>query len=159
MIKGSAFRLAYLGTWLLFVLATVVLSWHDVRVYQLIVLVIGYLGTCLATMWSVRGGNWSRWCATASIAIVVSYLLWWTIEVSGRYAADPTPGALRTISVQVEIWGAILQQQLGRTAYPEAILTAYWLVGMPLAQLVLALFILLSKGERMGADESAGIAR
>jgi len=146
---GRTFRYLYLSTWALFVGVTLALSWRDVRVYQLVVVAIGYVGSCFALAWALRDGEWVRASMLASFAVVLSYMLWWVLEISVRYSYDSTPGALRTVLAQFQIWTGMIGQRIDQSQYLGALLEFYWLIGMPLVQLVFGLIMVFP------ADRSA----
>ena len=129
MNHEPTFRYLYLAAFALFVVATMVLGWQDVRVYQLLVIAIGYTGTLVAIGWALRNAPWSRGAFIASVALVAAYLLSWTVEISVRYSLDETPGLLRTVAAQFQIWEGILGQRFTRAQYFTGFMEAYWLVG------------------------------
>jgi hypothetical protein len=125
----------------LFLLTVLLLDWHDARPYHLVVGLLAFPGMVIAVGWAFRGTRWWLYACTAiSSAIVLAYVVWWSIEVFKRYSADSMPGLLRTISVQFLIPRALFQQRIAHGDFLHAMYECYWQIGMPIVQI---LFVLL----------------
>ena len=134
--SSNAAKIAYLGSWVVFCAVIMAMEgWSDAAPLYLFIAFMGFVGLITAVMWILRGTNWIYGALASSLAVLIAYGLWWAVDIGTRYEADPHPGLLRTITVQVEIWLSLARGLIGRSHYLYAFCQLYWGILMPLIQL------------------------
>lgn len=129
-------RAIVLGTWVLFAFSIAMLGWHDARVGHQIIVAVGLVGLASAAIWFARGGRWIYACLLTSISLVVGYLIWWIADIADFYTVSPQLGLLSAVQLKVQLWLGLLQKRVADGFPVSGLSEFYWLVGMPLVQLV-----------------------
>jgi len=145
-------RTFYALSWLLFLLAILVLGWDNARPYHVLVGMLAFPGTAIAILWNLRKGKWGIAALGMSILTVLGYGAWWLIEILDRY--DSSPGLAETVLMQFRIPRLLFKQRLLQEDYSGALLEAYWQLGMPILQVIFLVLIAkaiyeLRKGARV----------
>jgi hypothetical protein len=133
---------AYLISWILFLVTVLLLDWSNARPYHVFIGLLAFPGVIIAAGCTLREGRWRLAALAVSALSVLGYCTSWAIEAYGRYLADPMPGLLGTIAVQVRIPRLLFAHRISQKDYLGALYEAYWQVGMPVLQLVFV-FILV----------------
>jgi hypothetical protein len=143
--RPSAAKFAYLGTWLVFVAVLLIMEgWSNAPPLYLFIWLMGFVGTLAASVWSFRNANWVYGAIGSSVALLIAYALWWAADIANRYSVDPSPGLLRTMLVQVEIWVHMARSFIGRSHFLYAFCQLYWGLLMALLQLAFLPMLLRS---------------
>jgi hypothetical protein len=143
--RPSAAKLAYLGTWLVFIAVLLIMEgWRNAPPLYLFIWLAGFVGALMASLWSFRNGKWIYGALVSSAALLSAYVLWWAADIADRYSVDPHPGLLRTALVQVEIWVHMTRAFIGRSLYLYAFCQFYWGLLMALLQLAFLPMLLRS---------------
>ena len=129
-------RNAIAGTWLLFALAVAALDWRDAAPIHHAILVLGLIGFAFAAVWLIRGGRWKYACLATSIVLLACYGVWWFVELLNHYRADPQSGLTGALALHVQIWASLLRKRFAEGFWFGGVAEFYWLVGMPVIQVV-----------------------
>lgn len=136
----------YLLSWLLFVIAVMLLSWDDARLHHVMVGLLAFPGFIVALVSCIKKRGWTYAPLTMSAVAVIGYLVWWGIEILERYTIDSASGVFRTALVQLAIPRELFSQRIAQGDYLLASYEVYWQLGMPLLQVC---FLILLTRELM----------
>jgi hypothetical protein len=143
-IDSIQMKSGVMGTWLLFVLAMMLLDWRDAAPIHQAILVLGLIGFAFAVVWLVRGVRWKYACLAASIVLLAGYGVWWFVELLNHYRADPQSGLTGALALHVQIWTSLLRKRFADGFWFGGGAEFYWLIGMPVVQLVLVAVVVCS---------------
>jgi hypothetical protein len=132
------------GAWFLFALAMVALDWRDAAPIHQTILVFGLIGFAFAVAWLIRGGRWKYACLATSIVLLASYGVWWFVELLNHYRADPQSGLSGALALHVQIWASLLRKRFADGFWLGGAAEFYWLVGMPIIQVVVVVVMVRS---------------
>jgi hypothetical protein len=126
---------------MLFAFSIAMLDWHDAHIGHKIIIAMAFVGLAFAAMWFVRGGRWIYACFVTSMSLVAVYLLWWIADVADFYSVSPQLGLLSAIELKGQLWLGLLKKRFADGFLVGGLSEFYWLVGMPLVQLVVVVIM------------------
>jgi hypothetical protein len=157
--RSNSVRLAYLGSWLVFVAVILVLEGWTIEVpLYFFIAVLGFVGVVTGALWALRDAKWVYGALGSSVMLLAAYALWWSADISHRYSVDPDPGLWGAAVAQLEIWLSMVRAFIGRSYYLYAFCQLYWGVLMALLQLVFLPSLLISLKATRSASTNALMA-
>lgn len=152
----STLRWTYLSSWVIYAAVVAYVDWSKSDTYGLVLGGFGIIGTVVAVS-TVKSTKWSLISLWLSIILIALYFGRWADQIAYRYAADPSPGLLRDVLLQAEMWGAMVNARLAQDRYLDALVEAYWLFGMVLLQCLFVLMALIRRSSTPMADNEQAV--
>ena len=137
-------RLAYVISWLLFLIAVDTLNWDNAKPMHVLLGALVFPGTLVSAIWLVRPGRWVFGALLMSSITVLLYLYWWGMSISASHAADPTPGLLHEIASYFQFRLQFIKQLFSRSHHLLAASQLYWLLLMGFVQAAFLIPLVLS---------------
>lgn len=131
----------YLLSWIMQLVAILVLGWDNARSHHIIVALLVLPGTVVALgLLAQRTVRWVLAGIVSTSAVLLAYIAWWAIEIGGMHLSGALPSLADAVSMQLKIPFALFSQRLAQRDFLHGVLEAYWQVGMPALQI---LFLIL----------------
>jgi len=151
--KESMFKGLYVLAWLLYAVVIVYLDWGNSTRYSMLIGVYGLVGGVIAiAVFKTRKVDLIFLCM--SLVLIILYIGKWGQQIMDRHSGDPSPGLLREVLLQGQMWVAMLSSRVSNHDYLAALAEGYWLFGMAAIQCVFVfIFLWQMKSARVSPAE------